>query len=123
MWFLTNRMNLNGILSSRLVGPRASYAKYYRDLLEITPGYVPLLTAPPSSDLVEFASSRTQTGPVLLELSDRINASSEAVVLAGAIPFTEVVAIPLPNERSLREHTARRYANIHQHEHLLRVTP
>ena len=43
LYFLTNRMNLNGILSSRLVAPRESFQKYYTDLLQQTPGWVPLL--------------------------------------------------------------------------------
>ena len=44
LYFLTNRMNLNGVLSSRLVAPRESFQKYYADLLQQTPR----LGAPPS---------------------------------------------------------------------------
>lgn len=125
-YVLTNRMNLNGILSSRIVGPRESYGKYYPDLLQLTDGRVPVLPAPPSPELVAFVSSKVRTGPALLELSPAPVADPGAfgqVELLEAIPFHEVRAMHLPDGRSLREHLARQYSNVHPHKDLLHVSP
>jgi hypothetical protein len=121
---LTNWMNLNGMLSSRIIGPRPSFRKYYQDLLELTDGYVSLLRGSVSSELVDYVSAKAPTGPALLELAHPPSATiPRAVELTGALPFSDVTAIHLPTERSLREHLARRYKNVHPHEELLRVTP
>jgi hypothetical protein len=127
---LTNRMNLNGILSSRIVGPRGAYAKYYRDLLELTDGRVAVLHGAPSPELVQYVSEKVRTGPALLELAagskkgQSTDPSDTALVeFADAIPLCDIAAIHLPNESSLREHLARHYNNVHPHEDLLRVSP
>jgi hypothetical protein len=125
-YVLTNRMNLNGILSSRILGPRESYAKYYQDLLQLTDGRIPVLAAPPAADLVAYVSSKVRTGPALLELSTASTGSqpvADQVELVEFIPFHEVQGLHLPDERSLREHVARQYNNVHPHEDLLRVSP
>ncbi|MGZ4531335.1 MAG: hypothetical protein ACXVXP_03170 [Mycobacteriaceae bacterium] len=120
-YVLTNRLNLNGILSSRLIGPRESYGKYYRDLLELTPGFVPVLAAPPAPDALDHVIATPRTGPVLLET--RIHAEDAGVWFVPAFALADVTAIHLPDEQALREHSSRRYANVHQHDDLLRVTP
>ena len=123
-FILTNRMNLNGILSSRIIGPREAFAKYYQDLLQLTPGVVPVLSAAPSEDLVRYVSKKVRTGPALLELApDSVPGPVAPVALVGAVPFDDVVALHLPDETSMREHLARRYNNIHPHDDLLKVSP
>ena len=68
LYFLTNRMNLNGVLSSRLVAPRDSFQKYYTDLLQQTPGWVPLLRdAPTSAQIQAVTSERGAGAPVVVE--------------------------------------------------------
>ncbi len=127
LYFLTNRMNLNGILSSRLVAPRESFHKYYMDLLEQTRGWVPLLRDAPPLALVEAVTRERGAGaPVLVEFPIDILAkvkSDSAVVYVPAVALSEAVAIHLPSVRDLREHRARGYNNIHPHDQLLRVTP
>ncbi|MCU7730915.1 hypothetical protein ODJ79_44985 [Actinoplanes sp. KI2] len=121
---LTNRMNLNGMLSSRIIGPRQSFGKYYQDLLELAGGRVPQLNAAPSPELVEYVSAKAPTGPALLELRPAdTSARLPGVALTVAIPLSEVIAIHLPDERALREHQARRYKNVHPHDDLLKVSP
>lgn len=127
LYFLTNRMNLNGILSSRMLAPRESFSKYYSDLLEDSPGWVPLLTAPPTAALVERVTAERGAGaPVLLELSDAVVDRARgdgAVFFVHAALMTHVKAIHFRDQRSLREHRARGYSNVHPHAELLRVSP
>lgn len=124
LFILTNRMNLNGMLSSRIIGPRESFGKYYRDLLELTGGSIPLLADLPSQELVDYVSEKVRTGPALLQLTPRPHGDgSSPVFLTRAVPFSAVTAIHLPDDKSMREHLARRYNNVHPHEHLLTVSP
>lgn len=127
--YLTNRLNLNGILSSRIVGPRESFRKYYADLLDRFPGWVPLLTSPPSSELLDLVTSERAAGvaaiiefpghlPGLVAPADRV-----PLVLARAVPLSMAAAIHFPDERAAREHRARGYSNVHAHDELIRVTP
>jgi hypothetical protein len=117
---LTNRMNLNTILSTRIVGPRALFTKYYPDPLEITGNAVALLGSPPDAAFVASVAATTRVGPVLLEIA---RPASDAVDLVPAVPFSKVVAVHMPSERVAREHLARRYANIHPHGELVQVSP
>lgn len=127
LYFLTNRMNLNGILSSRLVAPRESFQKYYTDLLQATPGWVPLLRDAPTSAQIEVVTTERGAGaPVLVEFPLDVlgkTKSDAPVVYVPAVALSQAVAIHLPSERDLREHRARGYSNVHPHEALLRVTP
>lgn len=127
LFFLTNRMNLNGILSSRLVAPRESFQKYYTDLLQQSPGWVPLLRDAPTPAHIEAVTSERGAGaPVLVEFPRDVLGKVKLdapIVYVPAIAFSEAVAIHLPSERDLREHRARGYSNVHPHDHLLRVTP
>ncbi|MFC7958859.1 hypothetical protein [Rhodococcoides kroppenstedtii] len=127
LFFLTNRMNLNGILSSRLIAPRDSFQKYYTDLLQQTPGWVPLLRQAPTSAQIEAVTSERGAGPpVLVEFPPGILGQAMAdapVVYVPAVALSEAVAIHLRSERDLREHRTRVYGNVHPHDELLRVTP
>lgn len=126
-FFLTNRMNLNGVLSSRLIAPRESFDKYYMDLLDLCPGWVPILIGTPSASLQQrVVTERGSGGPVLLELSDDVIDGTMAegpVAYLAAIPFSKVSAIHFPDEKALREHRARGYKNVQPHEELLKVSP
>lgn len=127
LYFLTNRMNLNGILGARLVAPRESFQKYYTDLLQQTPGWVPLLRDAPTRAQIDAVTSERGAGaPVLVEFPPDILGkvkSGAPIVYASAVALSEAVAIHFPSERDLREHRARGYSNVHPHDQLLRVTP
>lgn len=127
LYFLTNQMNLLSILSSRLIGPRESFQKYYTDLLQETPGWVPLLRAAPPPELIKMVTAEPGAGgAVLIEFPLSAlggEVSDLAVVYVPAIALSKAVAIHLSSERRLREHRARNYINIHPHDQLLRVTP
>lgn len=127
LYFLTNRMNLNGVLSSRLVAPRESHVKYYSDLLEKVPGWVPLLTQPPTQALIDAVTAERGAGtPVLIEFPTNVVKKAElkaSVVYVPALALSQGVAIHFREERDVREHCARGYKNIHPHDELLRVTP
>ena len=126
-FYLTNRMNLNGVLSSRMLAPRESFEKYYSDLLELCPGWVPLLIAPPPAELIERVVAERGAGtPVLIELSESALDGEHphaAVVYVRAALLSDVKAIHFRDKRSLREHQARGYDNVHPHDELLRVSP
>ena len=125
--FLTNRMNLMSILSSRVLAPREAFHKYYADLLELSPGWVPLLTVRPTARLVErVVAERGAGSPVLVELSESVLSGREpdsSVTYVRAAALSDVVAIHFREEKSLREHRAREYNNVHPHDDLLRVSP
>lgn len=127
LYFLTNRMNLNGILSSRLVAPRESFQKYYTDLLEQTPGWVPLLRQAPTTTQIEAVTTERGSGaPVIIEFPLAVAGKAKPrnpVVHVPAVALSHATAIHLASERDLREHRARGYSNVHPHDHLLRVTP
>jgi hypothetical protein len=121
-WHLTNRFNLLGILSSRIVGPREAYDKYYRDVLELTPGWVPLTCQLPHRSLVEWTTAEPASFPVLLEIEcDR--ATCAAVQLVPAVLTRQVKAVHFPDERALREHKARVYENVPDQTPRLTVSP
>ncbi|MDF6103642.1 hypothetical protein [Gordonia hongkongensis] len=123
----TNRFNLLTCLASRLVQPRSAYRKYYPDPLERVPGAVPILDRAPSADILDELSARNSF-PVLIELGNLDGLSvrrptGSGQIVEGAIPFTRVVAVHFPDERALREHYARPYANIAPADHLFRISP
>lgn len=127
LFLLTNQMNLIGILSSRMLAPRESFQKYYADLLELSPGWVPLLTVPPTTQLVErVVAEGGAGGPVLLELSESVLNGRNPdpwVTYVRAALLSDVVAIHFREIKSLREHRARRYSNVHSNDDLLKVSP
>jgi len=127
LFFLTNSMNLNGVLSSRVLAPRESFHKYYADLLELAPGWVPILTGPPPASLIDrVVAERGAGAPVLVELPESaVNGPSAdgPVVYVRAALLSGIKAIHFREEKSLRKHRARRYSNVHPHEDLLQVSP
>lgn len=127
LYYLTNRMNLNGILSSRLIAPRESFQKYYADLLQVTPGWVPLLQDAPRAGQIEAVVSERGSGsPVIIEFPSTILGKTKPrsrVAYLPAVALSEARAIHFASERDLREHRARGYSNVHPHDDLLRVTP
>lgn len=127
LYFLTNRMNLNVVLSSRLIAPRDSYTKYYADLLALTQGWVPLLVEPPSRTLLEAVTGESGSGnPVIVEFpisGVKAGVAEKPVTYVPAVALSKAVAIHFPTNRDLLEHKARAYGNVHGHDDLLRVTP
>lgn len=127
LFFLTNRMNLIGLLGSRLLAPRESFRKYYADLLELSPGWVPLLVGPPPAQLIErVVAERGAVAPVLVELSEDALIGQRLdgrVVYSRAVALADVKAIHFRDEKSLREHRSRRYGNVFPHESLLQISP
>lgn len=127
LYFLTNRMNLNGIMSSRLVAPRESFQKYYTDLLQQTPGWVPLLRDAPTSAQIEAVTTERGAGaPIIVEFPLDVvgkRKPDDPVVFVQAVALSKSIAIHLPSERDLRKHRAQTYGNVHAHDELLRVTP
>lgn len=127
LYFLTNWMNLTGVLSSRIIAPRESHAKYYADLLEHTPGWVPLLRQPPTSGLVDVVTAeRGAEIPVLIEFPADIvdfQMSDGPVIYCPAVALSQATAIHLRDGRDLKRHWARRYENVRPHDALVKVTP
>lgn len=129
LFFLTNRMNLNGVLGSRLITPRESFRKYYADLLQLAPRRVPLLTGIPGMGHLDVVTRERGSGsPVLIEFPAQLAGVADGVTDDGVLYFRAVriadaKAIHFPDDRSLREHRARAYGNVHPHDALLRVTP
>lgn len=127
LYFLTNRMNLNGVLSSRILAPRESFQKYYADLLELCPGWVPLLVVPPAADLIEKVLAERGAGaPVIIELTAASlnGASVEApVTYVHSAALSDAKAIHFRDKKSLREHRARGYDNVFPHDDLLQLSP
>ena len=131
---LTNRYNLLEFLASRLVAPRSSFDKYYRDLFELCEGRIPLLTPPFEEDVQALVSAEDPRAafPVAIEIdrgliTDSVPAaqfeSAKAWAPTGAIPFECVVAVHFRSDDELQEHLAREYENVRQPEARLRVTP
>jgi hypothetical protein len=127
VFFLTNRMNLNGVLSSRIIAPRESFRKYYSDLLDLCPGWVPLLTVLPPPQLIKrVVTERGAGSPVLIELAESaLNGKhpDDTVVYVRAALVSDAKAIHFRDKRALREHRARGYDNVHPHDELLQVSP
>jgi len=70
LFYVTNRYNLNEILSSGLIAPRAAFGKYYEDLLSVVPGRVPLFAGTVDRSIIEAFSEETSDDayPAILEV-------------------------------------------------------
>ena len=70
LFYVTNRYNLNEILSSGLIAPRAAFGKYYEDLLSIAPGRLPLFAGTIDRSIIEAFSEETSDDayPAILEV-------------------------------------------------------
>ena len=73
VWILTNRRNLIEFVSGMVIRPVEALTKYYPDPLQLTPGAVPVLTAPVPDELVTLALSSEPEFcfPVLIELPEK----------------------------------------------------
>jgi hypothetical protein len=135
LYFVTNRLNLLEVLSSRFIAPRASYGKYYSDLLEVCPGRVPLVTAPIASSLVDAVASDTELFPVAIEIDasnlnelkapalESTGRTRDAGVNMNTLAWAPEFVVPLSwcrrvafrSADELREHVARKYENVPEH--------
>lgn len=134
IFFLTNRYNLLEILSSGLIAPLSGYGKYYSDLLELSPGRVPLVADPlPSTAIRRMEDAGSSAFPVALEIDPgqlrkdpipallRDGSTSETTLQdprgaawapSGPLPLHVVSTIHFRSKSELEEHEARRYENV-----------
>lgn len=130
-WFYTNRYNLIETLSTGLLKPRAGYQKYYKDLLDLCPGYLPLFWRPQPSGVHSYGGTDSTAFPVALEIDpERLAATIGAmprpnepapvgargnvdiIIVRGVIPLSAVRTIHFRSETERKEHQARRYTNV-----------
>ncbi len=128
-WFyVTNRLNLVSALSARLIGPRSSFVKYYADLLDDVPGWIPLVSNPPTKGMLDRVTAERGAGNAVIvelpgELSGLCRADDGGEAFVPAVALADVVKIHFPDEKSLRQHRARPFGNVHPHDELLLVSP
>ena len=106
---VTNHLNLLYMLAAGLLLPKSGFGeKYYRDTLEVCPGWLPLFTAPPGRDAVEYSTAeaghlrpcqlvvslRGCAGPVMVPTPDGVEKRRWPHEVGGA-PLVFVPA-PLP---------------------------
>jgi hypothetical protein len=142
--FPTNRYNLLEILSFGIVAPRAAYDKYYHDLLEATPGRVPLFAAPICDEISAICTSEgTATFPVIVELRstaphlDKVPSidgsgnpgktvvGENAVAWAPDLPFAlnDRCIIHFRTSDDLEEHQTQEYENVRNDDWTYLVSP
>lgn len=110
-WLPTNRYNLMAIQAGRLIRPQPGYGKYYADVLDLRPGYIPLLPEPPGPDVLAYCGRETpQAWPVLLEL-DLPQAMAIQPALAGMIPSNSITAVHCRSLEELEEIRQHQYEN------------
>ena len=121
-WFLlTNRRNLIGMCTQRLVCPRWGLEKYYLDLLEVAPGYLPLIAGGVSSSLVDLVFSESGSSyPVMVEVAaspdfGRLRTTERGVrllLLDGGLDLSSVESVHFRSDVELSEFLAREYDNF-----------
>ncbi len=143
--FLTNRFNVLRILSSGFIGPRAWFPKYYKDLLDQSPGRIVLFRGGVSQSVGNAVLEEGETSlPVILEIetealgslplpaltSEGVGAqeplgSKGCVAWAGSgcIPFFALRALHFRLPAEKEEFEARGYDNIPANAVPLAVTP
>ncbi len=106
-WVLTNRRNLIEFISGMVIRPVEALTKYYPDPLQLTPGAVPVLTAPVPDELVALAQSSEPefSHPVLIELPEKHPKRVPAVRLPRPL------VLHFRTEREREEVLARSYDN------------
>jgi hypothetical protein len=116
-----NWRNALAYYAQGLVVPRDALTKYHRDLLELAPRRLPLLTEVISMSVAEMCASTTDDFLVALEIDSGVSASGEeldlegtraAVAPIGVIPTSHVSRIHVRSDRDREEFQARRYRNI-----------
>jgi hypothetical protein len=139
IYYITNQYNLREILSGGFIGPKASFDdKYYPDLLEASPGRIPLFTQTIYPSLIQQVNSHDpetsfavvlQIDPAKTEagLPEEIkmdgNASPAVLVYSGAISFKSVSAIHFLSAANLSEFEVRSYSNMPSPRKLYKVSP
>lgn len=137
LYYITNQYNLREILAGGFIGSRASFDdKYYKDLLEDSPGRIPLFTLPVEPFLFQKVNEHDpetsfavvlQIDPARLEMdsSVRINEREKDVCIAyaGVIPLKNVSAIHFLSAENLSEFEVRSYSNMPNPRELYRVSP
>lgn len=119
---VSNRFNILELLSGGLFPARNGFNKYYRDLLELTPDRVPLVSTPVPKTFLDRAKETAAAFPVLVEVdASALPEGSDAIELEGglrlwavrhAIPFYWVRALHFSSQDDLDEHRSREYENV-----------
>ena len=140
-WLLTNRNNLAEILSSGFLKPAHFASRHYADLGSLCIGYLPLLLAHPSAELVEQVRLEGEYNyPVLIkvsldglsgavtlvtneqsELADAgdSNWSGDALLVRGILPVQRINQIVFASYEEQQHVLQTAYGNVPT-EHLLR---
>jgi len=91
--YITNQMNLMMILAAGLFMPQQGFGdKYYRDLLQLFPGWIPLFPGSVQQDLVEQVISEAHhLKPTIAQLDiSRLNGQAKAVKISLALRDIEL---------------------------------
>jgi len=142
LYYITNQYNLREILSGGFIGNRESFDdKYYKDLLEESPGRIPLFTLPIELSLFQKVNAHdSETSfAVVLEIDPaKIETDSYAeikmaekdgnprlVCMAsrGVISLKSVSAIHFLSAENLSEFEVRSYSNMPNPRELYKVGP
>ena len=137
LYYATNRLNAVAVLSRSVILPLSSYEKYYSDLLEHAPAWLPLFFDGVSSGVAEaLCNEETSAFPVLIELSaleldldamptmgaDDDPGSALALAVRSAIPVINPV-LHFRSKVELDEFVARPYNNMDPGLFNLKVSP
>lgn len=141
LYYITNQYNLREILSGGFIGSRESFDdKYYKDLLEESPGRIPLFTQPLEPSLFDKVNEHDPetSFAVVLEIDpskiDRHFTEIQAgekdghikpagIAYTGALPLKSVSAIHFLSEEKLGEFEVRPYSNMPSRRDLYKVSP
>ena len=140
LYYVTNQLNLREIINGGFIGSVFSFDnKYYEDLLNIAPGYIPFLNA----SMISSASKKVSVmktahlHPVVLELdakdlkkgADHIYSHSDeprhilCVVLSRPVSMCEIKAIHFISAEDLEETRLREWGEIIQPLDLYHLSP
>lgn len=127
---VTNHLNLMYMLAAGLLLPRSGFGeKYYRDTLDVCPGWLPLFTGPAGRASVDYSiaeaehlrpcqvvvSLRDCAGPVMVSIPDGVEkrrwpnevGGAPLVFVPAPLPVSAIEAILFPSRDDLKACTAR----------------
>jgi hypothetical protein len=130
LFYQTNHLNLASILSCGYLKPIGGFRKYYSDLLELAPGWIPLTTEPQLLG-TDHVTSESPSLPIYIELTTDPNTSAtligdgDASVFVTDLPISisKISTIHLRSDRERDEILARDYSGIDFSAFALKVSP
>lgn len=146
LFYVTNRYNLNEILSSGLVAPLAAFDKYYDDLLSIAPGRIPLFGGTVDHSIIEAVSEKNSGDayPVIIEFDRSTLSGTEVQTLqpngveatsslsggqfgacapAAIIPRTALRMVHFLGERQMKDYASHPLSNVRSNPPAFSVSP